>query len=409
MIPIADAFDHDYRGCDILFGRGRAADLGAYLGDHGLDAALVVCGSNVGANDDLMDPIREGLGDRHAGTFAETTPSKRIETAAAVVDEVDRLDADVVIGVGGGSSLDVARQATILAADGRDVADLKAEAEGGSIAPLEGDPTVPVIVVPTTFAGADVSLGGSLEVLPAADSPTGQPITARGEVLPMADLADPELVATTPRSVLVGSAMNGFNKGLETPYARDASPVSDASAIHGLRLFRDALPRVADGNYGMDAGDENGDDDAPRWLDRAVAGTLLVQFDRKISVIHAFGHGFSRRYDVHQGAIHAILAPHVLAYLFGEVDASRDALAAGLGVNVDGLDADAVADAVVEAVAEVRDGMGLPRRLRDLDATREADLPAIAEFIADDPPMERAPAGLTGDPDDIEAVLRNAW
>jgi alcohol dehydrogenase class IV len=403
MLPIADAFEHDYRGCEILYGRGRASELSAVLGDRGLENALVVCGSNVGANDDLMDPIREGLGDRLAGVFDGTTPDKRVETAYDLLDKRAEVGADVLVAVGGGSSLDVARQAAMLDVDGRDITELRADAAAGpdalgSLAPGTG-PSFPVVVLPTTFAGADLSTGGSLEVLPADESPTGQPMTVSGGgAMPIVDLADPALFETTPKSVLAGSAMNGFDKGIETPYARDATPVSDATAIHGLRLLSDALPRVAEDRPGSEAA-----------MDRAVVGALLVQLDRRISVIHAFGHGFARRYDVQQGTVHAIVAPHVLAYLFDEIDASRRALAAGLGVDVDGRSDEAIAEDVVEAVAAVRDALPIPGRLRDVPETDEGDLPAIAEYIVDDWCMDRAPAGLDATPEAIEGVLRAAW
>jgi alcohol dehydrogenase class IV len=291
----------------------------------------------------------------------------------------------------------------MLDVDGRDLTELRDDAaEGpdalGSLAP-GSDPSLPVVVIPTTFAGADLSTGGSLEVLPADESPTGQPLTVSGDgPMPVVDLADPALFETTPASVLAGSAMNGFDKGIETPYASDATPVSDASAVHGLRLLADALPRVA--------GDRPGSEAA---TDRAVVGALLVQLDRKISVIHAFGHGFARRYDVQQGDVHAVVAPHVLAYLFDEVDASRRALAAGLGVDVDGRDDDAIAEDVVDAVAAVRDDLPVPSRLRDVPATEEGDLPAIAEYVVDDWCMDRAPEGLDATPEAIEGVLRAAW
>ncbi|MYL67136.1 iron-containing alcohol dehydrogenase family protein [Halorubrum distributum] len=403
MLPIADSFEHLHRGCEIRYGRGRIADLGGWLGERDLDDALVVCGSNTGANDALMDPVREGLGDRLAGIFDGTTPDKRVETAFDLLDARAEVGADVLVAVGGGASLDIARQATLLAADGRDLGEIRADAEAGpdalgELAPGSG-PAFPFVVVPTTFAGADVSTGGSLEVFAAEESPTGQPVNVSGSgAWPVADVADPALFETTPQSVLAGSAMNGFDKGIETPYARDADPVSDAAAVHGLRLLSDALPRVA--------GDRPGGEEA---TDRAVVGALLVQLDRKISVIHAFGHGFARRYDVQQGAIHAVVAPHALAYLFDEVDASRRALAAGLGVPTDGRDDDAIAEDVVEAVAEVRDALDVPSRLRDLPETDEDDLPAIAEFVAEDPPMARAPAGLDATAEGILGVLRAAW
>ena len=407
MLPIADDFEYEYCGCDIVYGRGCVDRLGEYLADRGLERALVVCGSNVGSNDDLMGPIEEGLGDRLVGVFDGTTPDKRAESAFEVIDTLRDRDADALVGVGGGSSLDIARQASAFAADGRSLADLRAEARDGEVDSPDADrdpddERPPVVVIPTTFAGADVSAGGSVEVLPADESPTGQPVSARRSAMPVADFADPELFETTPASALAGSAMNGFDKGIETPYARDADPVSDATAVHGLRLLTDALPRVVgEGAGGTEASD-------PEAMDRAVVGSLLVQLDRKVSVVHAFGHGFARRYDVQQGAVHAAVVPHVLRYLFSEVDASRDLLATGLGVDPDGRD-DEVAEAVVERVAELRDALGAPARLRDLPETRSEDLPAIAEFVVDDPPMARAPSGLEPSAEDIEAVLRDAW
>jgi alcohol dehydrogenase class IV len=54
-----------------------------------------------------------------------------------------------------------------------------------------------------------------------------------------------------------------------------------------------------------------------------------VQFQRKTSVVHAFGHGFSRRYTLQQGDVHAVLVPHVLEYLFSKIDLRRELLAVG--------------------------------------------------------------------------------
>jgi alcohol dehydrogenase class IV len=407
MLPVADAFECEYRGCDLMYGRGCVDRLGDYLAERDHDRALIVCGSNVGTNDDLMDPIENGLSDRLACVFDGTTPEKQAEAAFEVIDAMDETGADALVGVGGGSSLDVARQASAFASDGRSLADLREEARDGdgSVRSPDADgERPPVIVVPTTFAGADVSSGGSIEVFSAAESPTDQPVTVSGSEMPIADFADPSLFETTPASVLAGSAMNGFDKGIETPYASDADPLSDATAVHGLRLLSDALPGVAsDGDV-----DSEGRAD-PDAMDRAVVGALLVQLDRKVSIVHAFGHGFARRYAVQQGAVHAVVVPHVLRYLFSEVDASRDLLAEGLGIDPEERSDDEVAEAVVDAVAELRDSLGVPTRLRDLSETREEDLPAIAEFIADDPPMDRVPEGLEATAEDIEGVLCEAW
>lgn len=419
MIPITDQFETTYEGCTVVYGRGRTAELGERLEARGHDNALIVCGTHVGANDALMDPIRAGLGDRHAGTVDETTGRKRIETAFSALAAAATADADVLVAVGGGSSLDVARQASVFAADDRSLDALLTEAQSGSVRPPTADPALPVVVIPTTVAGADLSAGGSLEVCAAADSPTGQPILVRAHAMPIIDLIDPALFETTPRAALAGSAMNGFNKGIETLYARDHTPVSDATALHGLRLLTDALPVVAGDPSQLNTASEaptgvSAPPSPEAAMDRVAAGALLVQIDRKINVIHAFGHGFARRYAVQQGTIHAILTPHVLAALFEAVPANRRALAAGLGID-DALDADADADAdavaaaIIETVTSLRDALTGPNTLRELDAVSRDDFSAIASFVATDPPMERAPAGLEVTPEWVESVLEAAW
>lgn len=206
---------------------------------------------------------------------------------------------------------------------------------------------------------------------------------------------DPDLYETTPVSALAGSAMNGFNKGIETIYGRDADPVTTATSMHGLRLLREAFPRLGEGN--------------PAAMDRAVVGMLLVQFQRKTSIIHAFGHGFSRRYTLQQGTIHAVLAPHVLEYLFSKIDLRRALLAEAFDVDRDAMSGEAFAEAVVAAVIEVRNSFDLPTKLREIDPVESEDFPEIGEFILADSSMDQAPRDLQLTADEIESVLHAAW
>ena len=395
MLPVDDAFEFDYFGSDLVYGRNCVDRLDGLLASHDLDAAMVVCGSNVGANDAVMEPLERGLGDRLAGVFDGTTPAKSADAVFDGIEVVRETDADVLVGVGGGSSLDIARQMSALAADGRSLTELRTAAREGAVEPPDpDDPRIPVVVVPTTFAGAGISSGGSIEVLPAAESPTDQPVTVGGSAMPTAMFYDPNLFETTPTSVLSGSAMNGFDKGLETIYSRGRTAISDATAVHGLRLLCEGLPAFADD---------------PRAMERAVIGLLLVQFERRISIVHAFGHGFARRYPVQQGTIHAIVVPHVLRYLFSKVDGRRALLAEGLGVDQGGHTDAELAEEIVDAVVAVRDSLDVPTRLRQIDVVEEGNLRQVAEFILDAWPMAQAPPDLEASVDELEGVLHDAW
>lgn len=396
MRPVTTSFEYQLDGTLLSVGRGRIDGLGPHLDRMGYDRALLVCGQNVGSNDDLMDVIKSALGDRLAATFDGTTPDKSVKSLYEAMDVAVDEDVDITIGVGGGSSLDIARQLGVFKADGRDMNAIQSVAlENGHVKLNPTDPILPTIAIPTTFAGADISPGGSIEIIDAAESPTGQPIRGSGTNWPLLTIHDGSLVETTPISALAGSAMNGFNKPIETLYARTATAITDATAIHALKLFTETYPRLSDAEEST--------------MDRAVVASVLGQFRRQTSVIHAFGHGLSRRYTLQQGDAHAVMAPHVLAYLFSKIDGRRLLIAEALDLPVDNRDPDSIADSIVDRIHSITDALDVPTRLRDISQVDQSDFPAIAEFIVGDIPDDRAPIGFEPTAPEIEEVLENAW
>ncbi|MFA9415255.1 iron-containing alcohol dehydrogenase family protein [Natrinema sp. HArc-T2] len=397
------AFRFDYDPATIRFGAGCVDDLATELERQGLERALLVCGSTVGSTPAVIEPVRAGLGDRLADVFDETTPKKRLATALEGRERLREVDADAIVSLGGGSSLDVAKAVSTLAASDRATDDVAAAfAETGTIT-VPDDGLVPILAVPTTLAGADLSTGAGITAAPATlpvDEEVGGGVGDPG-LMPAAAFYDPELVATTPDAVLAGSAMNGFDKGIETLYANNATPVTDATARHGLEKLVDGLAAFGDGNRDLDT------------FETILEGLILVQYgisrpgETTLSIVHAFGHGLTRTDDVQQGAAHAVVVSHVLDYLFEQVgvDARVGMLADALGV---GNAADQAA-AVVAAVTEVRDTLGLPTRLRDVDGPEPDAFTAVAEAILADSFMTNAPPGLDPTVAEIERVLEAAW
>jgi alcohol dehydrogenase len=146
-------------------------------------------------------------------------------------------------------------------------------------------------------------------------------------------------------------------------------------------------------------------------MDTVLEGYVLVQYgisrpgELTISLIHAFGHGLRHAYGMQQGTAHAVMAPHALEFLFEQVDGRRDLLAEALGVE----DAADPAAAVVDAVAEVRDALDLPARIRDVDGTDRDALPEVAQAVVEDSFMANAPADFEPTAAEIEQVLDAAW
>ncbi|KTG08928.1 alcohol dehydrogenase [Haloprofundus marisrubri] len=405
MADSEHAFEFEFSPGKIVCESGAVDEIGAELERQGLDRALVVCGSTVGSTPEVIDPVRDGVGDRLAGVFAETTSEKYLRTAVKGAQVADEENVDALVALGGGSSLDVAKVIATLRSHDDSPENVAAEAiDSGELSVGENGTPTPIVAVPTTLAGADLStVAGVTLAMGPDDQQTGGGV-ADAALMPAALFYDFDLFATTPQSVLTASAMNGFDKGLEALYTSNSTPITDGTAMRGLRLLRSSLPTLG--------GD---DEEANERLAQAVTGTVLVQYgvstpgQYKLSLVHAFGHGFTRNYDVHQGEVHAVVAPHVLRYLFANVDARRDLLAEALGVRVEGRNDDELAAEIVDAVVEVRDGLGLPSRLRDLDEVHREAFDDVSETILNDSLMETVPSGLEPTKAEILAVLDAAW
>lgn len=400
-------FKHEFKSPRIIFGRRCVSKLSAELESQGLNRCLIVCGSSVGSNPRTMEPIKEGLGDKLIYIFDETSPKKDVETVIEGVETMREHDIDVLVSVGGGSSLDTAHVMSALFAEGPPIQDLFSQYdEDGEIVTADITGRVPPhYAIPTTLAGADLSAGGGVKNTQRSNG--GDWVygsVTNPKLMPHGVLYDPLVFASTPRSILLGSSMNGFNKGIEMIYSRNANPITDASATHGLRLLRPALPHLAD----TEISDEQ--------MDQIVAGIILVQYGllpredmKKHSIIHAFGHGISHHCPVQQGIVHAIMTPHVLRYVFDNVYARRDMLAKSLGIGIENRDDPTIAKKIVEDVTVLRDSLELPKQLRTVNGLTQNDLPHIASEIVEDRSMKNTPPDFKTTQSDIEDLLHRAW
>lgn len=405
MIDQPQPYDFEYIPTRVLFGRGCVSQLNDVLADIDKSRVLVVTGSNVGANQAVMGPIKTGLDERLITVFDETTPEKRLSTVFDGVKLIRSNNIDIIIGVGGGSSLNVARAMCSIAPIDRPQSELRAEAHETSEVPSPGPevPPLPNISIPTTMPGADISAGGSISVGPPEVPQTddgGRRVDANitdTRTMPEANFYDPDLFATTPIGVLASSAMNGFDKGIETIYSREASPVSTAHSIRALQHYQRGLPKLV--NAGSDG----------NAYDHAVVATQLVQYGRKTNIIHTFGNGVSFHYDVIQGAVHGIVAPHVLRYVFNHADARREQIAAGLSIDTTGLSDDEIADHIIEQVRHVSNALELPSQLRTIDQFERDAFDRVAEEILDNYKHGRNPPEINPTHEDIVSILNDAW
>ncbi|WP_426230576.1 maleylacetate reductase [Pararhizobium sp. DWP3-4] len=343
--------DFTYGGspAHIVFGQGKSATAADWVNKLGCSRALVLSTPQQKGD---AEALAAKLGPLAAGVFAGAvmhTPVDVTETAMKVVAETR---ADCVVALGGGSTTGL----------------------GKAIA-YRTD--MPQIVIPTTYAGSEVTaILGQTE--------GGRKTTVRHEsILPEVVIYDPALTLGLPVGMSVTSGLNAMAHAVEGLYAQDRNPISTLMAVEGLRAFKTSLPGII---ATPAAPDLRGDALYGAWLCGTVLGTVGMALHHKIC--HTLGGTF----DTPHADTHAIMLAHTAAYNAVSVS---DLLAP-----VAGIFGGSVGGGLWDFAREI----GAPLGLRDLGLT-EADLDRAAEIATENPYWNPRPI----DRKSIRALLQDAW
>ena len=344
------SFSYEALPMRVRFGPGAVASLGEEVRRLGLRRVVVLCSPEQKETGNL---IAESLGDHSAGVLAEARMHVPIEVARRARERATELGADGCVAVGGGSAIGL----------------------GKAIALEYG---LPVIAVPTTYAGSEMTAVWGL-------TEAGRKKTGRDQkVLPTSVLYDPDLTLTLPVAMSVTSGLNAVAHAVEALYAPDASPIISLMAEEGTRALTSALAALV----------ENSTDVAARtqalygaWLCGACLGATTMSLHHKLC--HALGGSL----DLPHAPTHAVVLPHALAYNQAAAPAAAEALRRALGV----------ADPA-RGLWDLAGTLGAPRALKDLGMD-EQDIEPIADQVVANPYAN--PAAVTRD--GVIGLLRAAW
>lgn len=334
----------------IVFGAGTLSRLPEEVARLGLKRVLVL--STPGHKEQAEDAVRL-LGSSCGGVFAGARMHTPVEVTDAAMAIVREQGIDGTVAIGGGSTTGL----------------------GKAIA-LRTD--LPQIVVPTTYAGSEMT-----NIL--GETAAGVKKTTRDHrIVPEVVIYDVDLTLTLPTSLSVTSGMNAIAHAVEGLYAKDGNPILSLMAVEGIRALAAALPRIK-----ANALDPNVRADAlyGAWLCGTVlAGTAMALHHR---LCHLLGGSFA----LPHAETHAIVLPHAAAYNAGAAPDAMKRIARALGSG----------DAA-QGLFDLEQRAGGPTALRDIGMPEEgldraADL-AIADPYWNPRPIERA---------GIRALLDDAW
>ncbi|MFD1597803.1 iron-containing alcohol dehydrogenase family protein [Halobellus rarus] len=374
----------------MLFGWGAASEIGTYVETFDAERAFVVTDEGVvqaGVLDSLLDSIEEAGADYEVWSGVQPDPTDRIVHDAA--DAYDAAGADLIVGVGGGSSIDTAKAASIVATNDGHILDYT----GSGNVPNQPPPS---IYVPTTAGtGSEV---GHWTIVKDTETDIKEEI---GDVKLLADLAlvDPELTASAPAPIKAATGMDVLTHAVEAYVSIKAQSQTSALALDSIETVGEHLPQAVE--Y------RGGDREALSKMARASMQAGMAFNGAGLGAVHAISHQVGGAFGVPHGLANAIILPYVMEYNLPQAPELMVDIAEALGEDVDRTKPAAVEGyRAVRAVCRLGESVRIPDTLQETAAEREA-IPRLAEQALEDGSLTGNPR--TTDVEDLEGILENAF
>ncbi len=341
----------------LVVGEGCARSAGAWLASRGCRRPLLVTGRSGKLREAHFRDLwkREGLEVRSVSPVpAEPT----VRQCEAVLTEAREQQPDAVVGIGGGSVLDVAK----LLAVALDRPEPVSAFFGVDRIPGR---SLPLVCLPTTAGtGSEVSPNAIL-----LDETHGLKQAAISRFLvPDASFVDPELTYSVPPVVTAATGFDALTHCIEAYANRQAHPWVDAWALQGIRWI---------GTYLLPAVQDGLDREARRYVALGSLCGGLCLGPVNTAAVHALAYPLGGRFRIPHGTANAVLLPHVLRFNLEAAPERYAEVARALGA--DALDhTRATAERGLARLEELSRACGLPQALSALGVRRE-DLPGLAE------------------------------
>jgi maleylacetate reductase len=283
-------FVHQTHPSRVIFGPGTLARLPEELDRLGTRRALILCTADQLGSADRVAAL---LGDRSAGIFAKAVMHVPIESAREARNEARRLGADCAVAIGGGSTTGLGKAIAL-------------------------DSGLPIIAVPTTYAGSEMTpIYGLTE--------GGVKRTGRdARVLPRTVIYDPELSLTLPLTMTVTSLFNAMAHATEGLYAHDSNPIVSLMAEEGIRACAEALSALQSAAHNLEA---RSDALYGAWLCGSVLGAVAMGLHHKLC--HTLGGTF----NLPHAEVHTVILPHALAYNAHAAAGAMSRISCALGLH----------------------------------------------------------------------------
>ena len=337
-------------------GQGSAARLGALMREIGSTRTLIVTDKVLSEKTEIVSRVVASLkgSDLQVEIYDDVEPDPLVTTAERSIEFARRVRPDGVVGLGGGSAMDVAKATAAALANTVPLRDMW----GIGNVP---NPGLPTVLLPTTAGtGSEVTPNCVLtDVKP--DGGHMKKGIVSPHILARIAIVDPLLTVTAPPGITASSGMDALTHAVETCVSRNATPLTSPLAFEAIRLIGTSLRRAV----------ANGEDlEARTNMANASLMAGLAFANGFLGAVHAIAMAMGGQFDVPHGIANALLLPYVMEWNEMACTKQFAQIAVALGEPIEGLSERDAAHVASEAVHQLVVDIGLPHTLADLDIPR---------------------------------------
>ena len=344
----------------IVFGNGSFTGLAQHLVDLQAKRPLVVLDKNLAAAgfSAKMVQVLESSGMEYC-LFDQAEPEPRLELADEGAKLALKKKCDAVIGIGGGSAMDVAKAVAVLATNKGKAADYL------GLNKVPG-PGLPTIMIPTTAGtGSEVTFTAvfirkNLKKKEGMNSPYLYPDLA---------LLDPELTLSLPPGPTATTGLDALCHAIESYTSINASPMSEMMSMEAIRLISDNLRTCVHEGGNLEAREQ-------MLLGSLYAGLGLA--NAGVTAVHSLSYPLGGKYGIPHGLANTILLLPVMAFNLPAALEKFAIIAEVMGEVTDDLPLREAAYLALDAVEALIEDCGIETKLGDFDIAEE-DFPELAK------------------------------
>ncbi len=373
---------------EIIFGPGSITRL-----DEAIERfswhRLMLCSTGSLRRDGTITSIEKALGDRLVATFEHVRPHVPDFQVAEALALAEENDIDALIGLGGGSPIGLAKALSLVLEEQRTGRPARA-------ASSSGQPLVPVIAIPTTYAGSEIT--PVYGITQHSDGLARKITVTDSKITPKLVIYDPLLTLNLPPALTASTGINALAHCIEALYSITRNPLSTAAATSGTHYIISALPRCYAVADDVEARTE-------MLTGAYLAGTALSSVT--MALHHGLCHVLGGTAGVPHGIANSIILPHAMRFNLDATASQLAPAAEAMGISLAGRSAEVAVEEAIQRIYALITQMNLPQHLRDV-GVQETDLPHLAQLAFQSRTVQNNPKPIT-DPAQLEALLRAAW